>query len=540
MSFFGLFRGVSAKFMMLVGIGLASLSLIVVTAIVSFKDLSSTIELLVDSRIPIATLIGEMRSQSNAIAKQLFRSAVVKDAQEKKDSLEDVNKRISKLSDALEQLSKQKLSKENLDRISEISKQWDSARTNVDGLVKLLTSHENPSELLIKIEHDITELESINDTLREIAAKNEERNVLIKQESFESVKASSFMLYAFAGAAYAFLIILGVWTALNLKKALSNITNKISETGTFVSGASNELSGASQDLSTSQTETAASLEETVASVEELTSIVTRNADQAKVASQLSTESAEVAQLGKQEVQKLISSVQGIADSSKKIDEIITIIDDIAFQTNLLALNAAVEAARAGEQGKGFAVVAEAVRALAHRSSSAAKDISSLISQSVSQSNDGAKLAIQSGEVLDRVTNSIQKVAEINREMAAASQEQASGLRQISQAMNQLDQATQGNSAAAEQTAATSEQMSQQAEVLSNLVNDLQKVVEGNNASHKTSTHAAFEKTTNTNRSGQNFKKSKSKSVGTPSAKVIPFDTDDAVTQGRGIGDASGF
>lgn len=479
--FFGLFRGVSAKFMILVGIGLLSLSLMVGTAIFSFKDLSATIQLLVDSRIPIAVLIGDMRSHSNAISKQLFRAAVDKKSEDKKKVLEDITKRVTILGDSLDRLSKQSLSQENLKLVKKISSIWDTAKTNIKNLTKQISTNETSQEILIEVDEDISELESINDILREIASTNAERNELIKKESIEKVTSSSFLLYAFAGSAYALLLILGVWMAVLLKKTLSSITAKISETGIFVSGASNELNGASQELSSSQTETAASLEETVASVEELTSIVTRNADQAKVASQLSSESADIAQKGKQEVQKLISSVQAIAESSKKIDEIITIIDDIAFQTNLLALNAAVEAARAGEQGKGFAVVADAVRALAQRSSSAAKDISSLIRQSVSQSHDGSTLAVQSGEVLDQVTSSIQKVAEINKEMAAASQEQASGLKQISQAMNQLDQATQGNSAAAEQTAATSEQMSQQADVLSALVLDLQKVVEGNNS-----------------------------------------------------------
>lgn len=478
MSFIELFKGVSAKFLILVGIGIASLSLVVGTAIYSFKDLSSTVQLLVDSRIPIATLVGDLRAQTNAISKQLFRASIIKETDDKKESLIDVSKRLEIIDESLDSLSKQDLSAENLDRIHKILATWDTAKHKVVSLLKLLTATELPPDFTARIFEDTQELDSINTMLREISAKNEKRNAAIKQEAFDKISASSNMLFIFTGTAYGLLLLLGIWMAISIKKSLSSITTKIAETGAFVGGASTELSGASQNLSTSQTETAASLEETVASVEELTSIVTRNAEQANTASELSSESAEVARLGKQEVQKLITSVQGIAESSKKIDEIINIIDDIAFQTNLLALNAAVEAARAGEQGKGFAVVAEAVRALAHRSSSAAKDISSLISQSVSQSNEGAKLAVQSGEVLDRVTNSIQKVAEINKEMAAASQEQASGLKQISEAMNQLDQATQGNSAAAEQTAATSEEMSQQADTLNNLVHDLQRVIEG--------------------------------------------------------------
>ncbi|MGZ3770409.1 MAG: methyl-accepting chemotaxis protein [Bdellovibrio sp.] len=528
MGFFGLFKGVSAKLMVLVGIGLVSLSLMVGISVISFKELSSTVETLVDSRIPVATLIGEMRSQSNAVAKQLFHSASITDPKEKENSLEEVQRRLSKLDQSLIELSKQSLTKKNEERLEKISSTWSKTKATVENLVKLLFKQEANNNLLARVNDDIQGLESINNTLLEMNATNNERNTLIKKEALEKISSSSFMLYACAGTAYCLLILLGLWMALGLKKSLSNITNKIADSGSFVRGSSQELSGASQGLSTSQTETAASLEETVASIEELSSIVVRNAEQAKVASQLSTESADTAKISRQEVQKLITSVQSIADSSKKIDEIITIIDDIAFQTNLLALNAAVEAARAGEQGKGFAVVADAVRSLAQRSASAAKDISSLISQSVSQSNQGAKLAVESGEVLDRVTISIQKVAEINKEMAAASQEQASGLKQISQAMNTLDQATQGNSAAAEQTAATSEQMSAQAEVLAELVKDLQRVVNGGSDGHSG-------RPTEDKDEANKISTIKGKQL----AQKIPFDID-RTRKTRGISDASGF
>jgi methyl-accepting chemotaxis protein len=168
----------------------------------------------------------------------------------------------------------------------------------------------------------------------------------------------------------------------------------------------------------------------------------------------------------------------ISDSSKKIEDIINVIDDIAFQTNLLALNAAVEAARAGEQGKGFAVVAEAVRALAQRSAVAAKDISSLIKENVSKSDQGAEIANASDKVFKSILESVRKVAELNSEIATGSQEQANGIQQISQAMSQLDQASQGNAASAEEVASSSEEMSAQARILVNLVMELQNIVSG--------------------------------------------------------------
>lgn len=209
------------------------------------------------------------------------------------------------------------------------------------------------------------------------------------------------------------------------------------------------LSGSSANLSSASTESAASLEETVASLEELSSMIKLNADNAKMASELSQVSKKSAEEGSHEISTLMNSMEGIVKSSKKIEDIINVIDDIAFQTNLLALNAAVEAARAGEQGKGFAVVADAVRALAQRSATSAKEISGLISDSVQQIQHGQKIADSSHEALKKIVDSVNKVASLNNEIATASIEQSTGVSQITQAMNQLDQATQTNAASSE-------------------------------------------------------------------------------------------
>jgi methyl-accepting chemotaxis protein len=265
-----------------------------------------------------------------------------------------------------------------------------------------------------------------------------------------------------------------------ISKAVSNITDRLSKTGDHVTEAIEQLSLAGQGLSQSASESAASLEETVAALEEMSSMVRMNSDNAKQAAQLSSQSSESAHRGEVEMNSLMQSMDDISKSSKEIEEIINVIDDIAFQTNLLALNAAVEAARAGEQGKGFAVVAEAVRALAQRSAVAAKDINSLIKSNVSKIENGTQQAHRSGEVLKGIVTSVKKVSDLNLEISTASEEQATGIQQISKAMNQLDASVQSNAASSEEIAGTSTDISNQANIMKGATDEMSIFVHGEN------------------------------------------------------------
>ncbi len=247
------------------------------------------------------------------------------------------------------------------------------------------------------------------------------------------------------------------------------LIGQIKESTELVNQEAREIATGNADLSRRTESQAASLEETASTMEELTSTVKQNAEGARHASQLVTSTAEIAGQGGEVVGKVIDTMGSIKESSRKIADIISVIDGIAFQTNILALNAAVEAARAGEQGRGFAVVATEVRNLAQRSASAAKEIKILISNSVEQVETGRKLVDEAGEAMDDILTSVQLVADIMTGTAAASQEQSTGIDQVNQAVAQMDEITQQNAALGEQAAAASESMQVQTMKLAQLV-----------------------------------------------------------------------
>ena len=250
---------------------------------------------------------------------------------------------------------------------------------------------------------------------------------------------------------------------------LRGMVGQIQTTSVSLVSAAGEIAQGNTDLSQRTEEQASSLEETASSMEELTSTVRQNADNARQANQLASGARDQAEQGGEVVQKAVDAMAEINSSSKKIADIIGVIDEIAFQTNLLALNAAVEAARAGEQGRGFAVVAGEVRNLAQRSAGAAKEIKTLIQDSVEKVEDGSRLVDQSGMTLGEIVASVKKVSDIIAEIAAASQEQSSGIDQVNKAVTQMDEVTQQNAALVEEAAAASESMDEQARGLQKLM-----------------------------------------------------------------------
>jgi len=254
-----------------------------------------------------------------------------------------------------------------------------------------------------------------------------------------------------------------------MNDALSGVVGQVRNSAESVVSAASQIAAGNMDLSARTEQQAGSLEETASSMEELTSTVKQNADNARQANRMAESATEVATQGGMLVSQVVDTMASIDASSKKISDIIGVIDGIAFQTNILALNAAVEAARAGEQGRGFAVVASEVRSLAQRSATAAKEIKALINDSAEKVDVGSQLVNQAGATMEQIVDSVRHVARIMGEITTASMEQASGIEQVNQAIAQMDQATQQNAALVEQAAAASKAMQEQATHLSDSV-----------------------------------------------------------------------
>jgi methyl-accepting chemotaxis protein len=275
----------------------------------------------------------------------------------------------------------------------------------------------------------------------------------------------------------------------DMRDSLVNIVGQVRLGTETIGTASREIAAGNIDLSSRTEMQASSLEKTASAMEELTSTVKQNADNAREANMLASAASDVARKGGDVVSQVVDTMGSINDSAKKIVDIIGVIDGIAFQTNILALNAAVEAARAGEQGRGFAVVAAEVRNLAQRSAAAAKEIKTLIGDSVEKVDRGSKLVGQAGVTMDEVVASVRRVTDIMGEIANASQEQSAGIEQVNQSIIEMDSMTQQNAALVEQAAAAAQSLQDQASELAQVVS-IFKLVEGEEA-HLLDTHPVF-------------------------------------------------
>jgi methyl-accepting chemotaxis protein len=475
------FKGIKGRLLFTAFIPVLGFVVLFGVSIVTVNRYDEMLNTYSDSIVPNLQAIGEMRQARNKFAYQVLASIDADNAKDRETRLNSAIEGINEFKtnykayteapflpgeEEMHAPAKAKIADffSAMDLIVEMIKSNDPTQIKEARSI-LYGEYTQISSVIRKFNGDVSKLYEAT------SKKQEQESEKLRQDASKLLMATSVV----AGIAIFGILCL---LAAKMSGAVASIASRLSSASTNVASSVEQLSEASNSLSQSSAEAAASLEETVAALEELTSMVQMNSDNAKQAANLSGSSRQAAEEGENDIKNLITAMNEISQSSKKIEEIISVIDDIAFQTNLLALNAAVEAARAGEQGKGFAVVAEAVRALAQRSASSAKDISSLIKESVSQIERGSVIADQSGTVLSNIVSSIKKVSDLNNEIAAASSEQTTGIQQISKAMNQLDQASQSNAASSEEIAATGGEINNLATTAQGLTMELNKLVLG--------------------------------------------------------------
>ena len=543
-SFSSWFRGIKGRLLFAAVIPVVGFGILFSISQSGFSKLNRVIDSAHSEIIPNMVALYELRQARNKIGFETWNVINATTPEEKASGLKGMKQGLDEYKTSFDKYVAAPFTPEEKAKFDPLKPKYDALIASMAKMVQLAEG-DHLAELKTLLKGDYTEVgASVGGATRDASLAYVERGKTESKEADEK-QASVLNLLILTTMTAGFLIFgLLLWLAASVTKSVSTIADSLTSAAGQVASSVEQLNEAGNSLSQSSTEAAASLEETVAALEEMSSMVQMNSDNAKQAASLSISSRESAESGEREIKSLIESMNDISQSSKKIEEIISVIDDIAFQTNLLALNAAVEAARAGEQGKGFAVVAEAVRALAQRSASSAKDITSLIKESVSQIDQGSKIADQSGTVLANIVNSIKKVSDLNNEIAAASSEQTTGIQQISKAMNQLDQASQANAASAEEIAATSGEISNLAVTTQNQTVELNNVILGTREALQTTAPAGAQGSAAFVPKAKAKSKSNVVPMHKPAAKkaataseTIPFDEEEGP---RKVGTTDGF
>ena len=455
---------------------------LITSSIFSINQLENELGVFSNERLPISVELTNLDSNLNAVYRfswlALARSSDPKGRQE---SLDLMSKYVSKIEGNISQLDNLPLLPKNKTLLNDVRKNFteitELAKKSASLLQENSTSKDAEAKEIMLASGKNFGVPSTKILIEMLDnAKSANTAAISKSQSTTSmIKSIMFISSLFLVSIY---LIFSHLFMNKISSQLAKISENIYTSAVNVSAGSIQLSATSTELSSSSTETSASLTETVSSIEELTSTVKINSEHTNKAQELSESTSLIARQGITEAEVLKSSILELSKSSKKIEDIVSVIDDIAFQTNLLALNAAVEAARAGEQGKGFAVVADAVRSLAQKSSSSAKEISGLIQENVAKASFGLKSADTTVTLLNTIGKSVTEVLDFNQQIATSSKEQHQGIVQISQALNQVDEASQSNTVASEEVSATSEELSSQASVLREMVDQLNLIVNG--------------------------------------------------------------
>lgn len=477
------FKGLRGKVLSILVVPLLALFLAIGGTLHFLGDLTSSLEAANTQRGPLLRYAGEMEASLNNISRFMWTALSAENPEDKTFALERLSTSVNLFKRAHTEYDKIPQSEAMARQFKEMSAAWADLEKEITHFHSAMQKpHDDTRELKAIVQGPIRkDISVIGNTL---GGLSEQRVALMEESAQKDRRTAEIISRVFVTGGIVVSLIVILTAVLLVNRLVKNVNQAVGDlTGASkeVTAGSEQLASASTQVASSSTEAASSIEETVATMEELTSMVKRGAESGKQAAHLANEAQDFAAKGEKEIDQLVSSMKDISTMTKKMAEIIDVIDGIAFQTNLLALNAAVEAARAGEQGKGFAVVAEAVRSLALRSADAAKDISDMIHRSVETIEKGAKTADQGGEALRRIVTAIQKVNGLNAEVAAAAEEQAQGITQIGLAMNQLDTATQQNAAASEEVSASAQSMQHQSVRLDQVAKKLHEIVNGSSS-----------------------------------------------------------
>ena len=492
------------------GVVIALMILLACLAYIRIAGLNSEITILVKDRYPKTAIANQIKAQLNDVSRSMLSVLIMTDPTQIKNELANIQSVTASNNQAIANLNKIITDEKGRDRLKAIIAIRDKFLPLQAGFVDLIAA-DNKDEGMLKLLFSVRPLQTkyfaaLDDFLKFQNAQME----LTGEASGKIASQTEALILILAVIAASLSVMVAYQATRSITRPLTNavaiakrvadgdLTSDINitsgdETGQMmdalkhmndslvkivgdvrsgtetINAASSEIASGNFDLSQRTEEQAAALQETASSMQDLTNTVKQNADNAHQANQLAASASEVAAEGGAVVSQVVATMGSINASSKKIVDIIGVIDGIAFQTNILALNAAVEAARAGEQGRGFAVVAAEVRSLAQRSAAAAKEIKSLIGDSVERVDVGSKLVERAGVTMDKVVASVRRVTDIIGEISSASQEQSAGITRVNRTIAQMDEVTQQNAALVEEAAAAAEAMQHQADKLSRVV-----------------------------------------------------------------------